>query len=406
MAGKGKDIVALLDIGTARVSVALARLGPARSFEVLAWDESPSLGVRKGIITDTYSVARIIDNLLDNIREKVRINTFSAYVVFSGTSIRVSDYCSRISLGSNRRVMSTDVSVLIDNAGRHAIPEGLTPLHMLPLQYRLDGRAVSLPEGKAGQKLEADIRIVMAGQECIQAIHDAIRSSGMRVRKVVFSPVVEAPLLMNGAELQLGCVLVNLGAGTTTVSAFKYGNLLNATVLPVGMEHVKGDLAVGLRTTMSSAGELLRSISLNDMGDKLETIELAGDNNGESSQYEKSLVFSIIVARLEEICELIKQSIHSMNLTGFIPGGVKLTGGGSMLPGIAELFSRGLELDVGQVLPYISVSGEDRFRLSLAGLLTYCCRNEIGDGFDNILERLQSFVSVGNSFLRRRGGQG
>jgi len=410
LAWKGKDIVALLDIGTARISIAVARLGPAKSFEVLAGAESPSLGVRKGIIKDVYPVARIIDNLVGNIRERIPINPSVVYAVFSGTGIKVIDCRSRISVNSQRRVTPADISALLKSVRSNSIPDGFVELHAIPLQYRLDGRAISFPEGSAGRELEADVRLVVAGQEAIQAVYDAVRPAGIRVRKVVFTPLAGAPLIMNGAELELGCILVDLGAGTTTVAAFKYGKLLDALVLPVGMEHVVGDLAVGLRTTMSTAGKLLRSVSLVNREDLPDTVEVPGVENGQVSKYEKLLVFDIIDARLQEICELIKQSIVSINLTGFIPGGVKLTGGGSLFPGIAEHFSRCLELEVKEVLPHVSVPGEGQCRLSLAGLASYCSESEMSlpdratSRFESILGRLQGVISTGNYFLRRRGG--
>lgn len=411
MAWKGKNVVVLLDIGTARVSLVMAVFGPGRSFEVVAQDESPSVGVRKGVITDIQSVAGIIGNLLKNVLERVKINPFFVCAGFSGISVKVLNFYSRISLGSRRRIKSGDLSALMENARINGVPEGYVDLHILPVQYRLDGRAVFSPVNSSGVELEADMRLIVAEKKFIQAIYDVVRLAGIQLNKVIFTPLAEAPLLMNGAEMELGCVLVDLGAGTTTVAAFKYGMLMDAAVLPVGVEHVVGDLAVGLRTTIASARKLLRSISLVGREDFPETVEVAG-TNGKTHRYDKVQVLSIIDARLQEICELVKQSIHSMSLTGFIPGGIKLTGGGSLLPGLAELFSRYVEMDVKKPLAVVSVPGGNECRVSLAGLLNYCSANEntpvfeSSGGLDNIFNRLQSFISTGNNFLRRRGGWG
>lgn len=393
MALKGKNIVILLDIGTASISTAAARVISEKSFEVLAQDESPSLGVRKGLIRDIDSVARIIESLTDNMQEKTGVSLGDIYAVFSGTGIKVTECNSRLSLGSHRRVQSSDLSKLLSQAGQNVIPDGLEQLHLLPLQYRLDGRAVKVVEGKKGRELEVDARLVLAPRESVQAVYEAGELTGKTVRKVVFSSMVEAPLMTNKAELDLGCVLVNLGAATTTVSAFKYGTLFNAVVLPVGMEHVVGDLAVGLHTTMANAANILHSLSLS-----CRDVEIQPD---------KSLVFSIVDARLQEICELIKKAIYYMNISGFLPGGVKLTGGGAMLPGIVEHFSRCLDMPVKDISPYIAVPGTDTCPLPLAGLAGYCCKHElryISEGSEGMLGKLQSFVSAGNYFLRRRGG--
>ncbi len=383
MARKRRDIAVLLDIGTARISIAVTKFGPGKSFEILAQIDSPSLGVRKGVIIDTRSVARIIENLMADAREKSNINLPERiYAVFSGTGIKVKDYHLQKDLGCRRHVSAGDVSKLLHKVNEQFNPEGLTQLHILPLQYSMDGHLVSSAEGKIGQNLEVDVRLVLAGKEPVQYIYDAVRLAGMRLRKVVFSPLVQSPLLVNGAETELGCILVDLGAETTTVSSFKYGTLRDALVLPVGMEHVVGDLAVGLRTTLKAAGELMQSFGLH------------------SYQYEDSLVISIINARLEEIYELIKLSIQSMNFTGLIPGGVKLTGGGAMFPGMAEHLSQYLELQVLSIPPYVSVPGSDKCSVSLAGLAGYCCNY----GIPGFLHAADGFESLSNNcgYTRRR----
>jgi len=407
LALKGKNIVILLDIGTARISMAAVRIISEKSFEVLAQDESPSLGVRKGLIRDIDSVARIIGSLMENMQERTGMSFGDVYAVFSGTGIKVIECSSRLALGSRRRIQSADVSELLKQASQSMLLDGLVQLHLLPLQYRLDGRVVNVVEGKSGRELEVDARVVLAPKESVQAVYDAGELAGKTVRKVVFGSMVEAPLMTNKAELDLGCVLVNLGAATTTVSVFKYGTLLNAVVLPVGMEHVVGDLAVGLHTSMENAASILHSLSLTCRDVEIKSVEARENGPGHSYPHTESLVFSIVDARLQEICELIKKAIYYMNISGFLPGGIKLTGGGAMLPGIADQFSRCLDIPVKDIAPFIAVPGTDNCALPLAGLAGYCCKHElryISEGLEGMLGKLQSFVSAGNYFLRRLGG--
>jgi len=51
----------------------------------------------------------------------------------------------------------------------------------------------------------------------------------------------------------LGVALIDLGAGTTSVSVFEENNLLHTAIIPIGGMHVTNDIAIGLRSAIDTA---------------------------------------------------------------------------------------------------------------------------------------------------------
>ncbi len=62
--------------------------------------------------------------------------------------------------------------------------------------------------------------------------------------------------LLSKKQKEIGVVLINIGAGTTSFAIFEEGVLLCARVLPIGSGHITSDLAIGLRTSVDVAEEI------------------------------------------------------------------------------------------------------------------------------------------------------
>ena len=84
----------------------------------------------------------------------------------------------------------------------------------------------------------------------------------------------------------MGAVVVDLGAGTTTLGVFAGGRLVHADGVAVGGNHVTLDVARGLSTRLSAAERLktLYGSTIATASDERETIAVpwwnAGDGRG------------------------------------------------------------------------------------------------------------------------------
>jgi cell division protein FtsA len=184
-------------------------------------------------------------------------------------------------------------------------------------------------------------------------------------------------------ERELGCVLVDLGGGSTGVGVFKDGKIQHVASLPYAGSHVTSDIVQGLSVTQADAERLKEKwgMAYTPMVDPDETIDLPSTPGQGVRQAKRELLAHIIHQRLDEILGLAQQEIEKTGLAGNLPAGVVVTGGGAHLPGVVELAREAFALPARAGTPEHGISGlvdsvqAPRYAVSV-GLLLYAAAHE------------------------------
>jgi cell division protein FtsA len=85
-----------------------------------------------------------------------------------------------------------------------------------------------------GVRLEAEIHIVTGAVTSSQNIIRSVDRAGLRVNEVVLQPLASANAVLNEDEKEMGCVLIDIGGGTTDVIMFVDGAIWHTGVLGFG----------------------------------------------------------------------------------------------------------------------------------------------------------------------------
>jgi cell division protein FtsA len=158
-----------------------------------------------------------------------------------------------------------------------------------------------------------------------------------------------AQAVLEKRQRELGVVLVDLGAGTSSLAIYEEMRLLHTAVLPLGSSHVTNDVAIGLRTSIEVAEEIKRTFgtALPETVKDSESIVIEGDKSataGEQESVSRKEVANIIRARLDEILSFVDRELKGIGRSGLLPGGVLFTGGGAHLPGLVDVAKKKLRL--------------------------------------------------------------
>lgn len=324
---KGRPVVlAGLDIGTSKTAVVIAAIKSA-AVELLGVGESPSIGVQKGIVTDIDSAAKSIGQALAKAEKMAGLKIDSAYLSHNGASIQVRD-C---------RVEHPAADHPVCNGGDNktpnfstptvsGIPDGEEPLQIISPRIKPCGFG-AIPGWGA--------RIITARTGDLANMIQSVSQAGLEVQGIIYGPLAGAEVLLSPAEREFGTIFIDIGAGVTSISIFA-GNMIKETaVIGVGGEHLAGDLAIGLRTSLNRAEQILQETSLEIETDEAEVSCLTAEpGDKEDIKCPSHLAGSIIKARAMEILDFIDESIKSFNYPGLLPGGVVLSGGVSRLGGL------------------------------------------------------------------------
>ncbi|MGB9802722.1 cell division FtsA domain-containing protein, partial [Desulfofundulus sp.] len=193
-------------------------------------------------------------------------------------------------------------------------------------------------------RLSMQARLVTVDSQMVTQFIKTVEKAGYQVSEVLINSLVVAQGVLSTVEKELGTALVDLGGGTTAITVFKRGTLVDMTVLPVGGEHITSDLAIGVRTSLEAAEKVKRDIGL--LPQEGFSVELPSMGGLASRRVSLAVIRQIIESRVLEILDLIKQSIARIAPGNELPGGVVFTGSGSCLKGLADLASRVLQLPV------------------------------------------------------------
>ncbi len=349
------NMVVGLDIGTTKVVVVVAEVNSEGCLDIVGLGETPSGGLRKGIVIDIDHTARAIEKAIEQAERMCGAKINSAFVGLTGPHIRSVNNKGVVAVtGAEGEIIPEDVQRVLQAARVIPLAAERRVIHVLPRQYIVDGYdGIMDPVGMSGSRLEVETQIVTAAGAVVQNILKSVQRANLGVDELVINPLASAEAVLQKAEKELGAVVVDIGGGTTEIAIISQGGLWFASVLPVGSEYITSDLAVGLRTPIVQAENIKKDHGcvLTEIISEAEFIEVPSVGGKEKRRVSLKALASIIESRVEEILVLTGREITGSEFQNLLPGGVVLTGGGALLKGITHFGSEILGMPVRLGIP-------------------------------------------------------
>jgi cell division protein FtsA len=176
---------------------------------------------------------------------------------------------------------------------------------------------------------------VTAAQNLVKCVNRA----GFEIQSVMFSSLAAAEAVLSSDEKELGAIVIDIGGGTTNVLVYLEGAPFFSAVLPVGGQQVTGDLSIMLKTAHDSAEQIKQSAGCAylPLVEEGEPIIVPGVGGRPPVERSRRQVCEIIQPRMAEILGMVRDRVVRRQVLERIAGGVVLTGGGALLPGVVEL---------------------------------------------------------------------
>jgi cell division protein FtsA len=251
----------------------------------------------------------------------------------------------------------------------------------------------------SGIRLEVNTHLVTASSAALKNIKKAINEVGINPTELVFSALAAGQSVLTKTEKELGCVLIDIGGGTTSIAAYVDGALSYSGVLPVGAKNVTNDLAIGLRVSLESAEKIKLELSKRSKNKKAKDekdkeFDLSSMGITESKKVsKKTLTEGIIRPRLNEIFTMVRMALEREECVSQVPAGAIITGGGAEIVGVSDSAKRMLSLPVRIGKPK-GVGGliDDVINPSFAnpvGLILYAASKEEDESLTSLTKRFK-----------------
>ena len=367
---EGKIVVGV-DIGTSKIVTIIARIEDG-IVNVLGVSEVSSSGIKKGQIVDIEGAVSSINSSIEGAERMAGYSVSHVVASIGGSHIESANSRGVVAVaGQNGEITHSDLSRVIDAAKAISLPSTKEIIHVLPRSYTVDGQeGIKDPLGMAGVRLEVDTHLIISNAISLRNMEKALQEVGVDLDAAIFSGYASSLSVLSSTEKELGVVLVDIGAGTTDISAFVDGSVAYSSVLPIGARHITNDLAIGLRVSLESAEKIKLFLSkghskkiLTEYGEEIQTgfnkkeglsssktdeIDISSLNLPEEIRKisRKTLVEGIIRPRLNEIFTMIGMEIKKSEFLGQTPAGLVITGGGASTIGIQDSAKRMLAMPV------------------------------------------------------------
>lgn len=348
-------IIAGIELGSTKIATLVAQIiSDPGSFEtsinIVGASQVESKGIKKAQIVDIEEAVDAITLSVDAAERMAGYSVESAFVSLGGAHVRSENSHGVVAVSSpDGEISENDIERVIEAAAAVSIPTSREVVHVLPRGYVVDGESgVKDPVGMSGVRLEVDTHIVSAGSAPIKNVRKAIGEVGVNIEELVFSGMASAEACLTPTEKELGCVLVDVGGGVTSIAAYLDGSLSYSGVIPVGAKNVTSDLAIGLRVSLETA-EKIKLILSSKSKNKEESDEVDLDSLGITEVKKvskKTLLEGIIRPRLNEIFTMVRLELEKEGIINKIPSGAVITGGGAETAGVIESGKRMLSLPV------------------------------------------------------------
>ena len=200
-------------------------------------------------------------------------------------------------------------------------------LHHSPILYKVDDdQIIGSPVGMRGEKLETETLFTTVLSQHLNSLIKSFDIAGITIEDITSDSWATSHALLSRKEKEVGCLLVNIGADTSSLVVFEEGGPISLEIFPIGSNHITYDIARGFQILLDEAEELKIAYG--------------------SDPATKRKLSTIIEPRLNDIFELVENHLSKIKRDQLLPAGIILTGGGSNLTGMEEIAKNSLKLPV------------------------------------------------------------
>lgn len=378
-------IVAALDIGSTKVVCFIARIDMQSNLEVIGIGHQISEGIRFGTITDIKAAERSILGAVASAEKMAGENVDKVIVNISGDKLQSHLLETQVPISGNE-ITDRDIFKVIQKGKAQFQAENKQVIHTIPVAYSIDEtHGIQDPKAMFGDTLGVTLSLITTSPNTLLNLSNCLARCHLDVEDYLASPYASGIACLTEDEKQLGVILLDIGGGNTSISAFKYGRLLYTQTIPVGGQHVTKDIACGLSTTISDAEriKILYGNTIATEADDREVIDVTqiGEEEGEVNHVPRSHLVKIIRPRIEENLELVKESLHQRNIESMGLKHIVITGGASQLIGLKELathvFKKQVRIGLPKNIEGLAESTKGAAFSCCAGMLFYAIEKQL-----------------------------
>ncbi|MBD3366221.1 cell division protein FtsA [candidate division WWE3 bacterium] len=350
-----EKIITGIDIGSNKVSTAIATVHENKVSIIGVSGAVPSKGIKRGSVVDIDSAVESISTSLERAERMAGVSVSSAFVTLNGSHIQTQNSHGVVAVSPQiGEITREDVLRVTEAAQAVSLPSSRQIVHVIPRDFIVDSQeGIKDPVGMAGVRLEVETNIVHGSATAMKNLVKCIDQVGVEVQELIYVALASSEAVLTDTEKELGTILVDIGGGTTSLIAYMEGSPVYSSVLGIGAKHITSDLAIGLRTRLDDAERIKLKLSTlattmdSSQGHtiKEETFDVS-EFGLDQDEVPIRFLREIVNARTKEIFNMVALELNKAGLLGKLPAGAVVTGGGAQTFDVQEVAKKILKMPV------------------------------------------------------------
>tara|TARA_Y100001936_G_scaffold76903_1_gene75389 strand:+ start:27290 stop:28540 length:1251 start_codon:yes stop_codon:yes gene_type:complete len=347
---KSDDFRVAIDIGTTKICTMVGRIKDQNTYEVINITTIDNNGMNRGLVVDEQLVSECITKSIESISKDVGINIDKAFFGVSGAHLESKNHWTNISRPSGMTsITQNDIDEALKIASKIDLNNDRKLLHAIPRSYTLDGlHGIVNPLGMHTAELHVETHIITGSLGSINNIQNCLSKSKIKVAGIVAEPLASAEAVLSPTEKEEGCVVVDIGGGTTDIAVFDNGNIVHSKVLPIGGNLFTSDISIALDLELNASENL--KINYGNIGpdqkNATDEITIKPIKMDEEIQITRRELGQILKERAAELIRMISLSLDEPHLVDTDTSKFVFTGGGSKLNGFMNVAKYILQANV------------------------------------------------------------
>ena len=348
-----KDFYVAIELGSSKITGIAGQKKMDGSITVLAIaTEEAAACIRKGVVYNIDKTNQCIRNIIQKLQNQLHTEITLVHVGIGGQGIRSVVNTIVTDLDTPQVVNHGIIDTMMDSnrATRYA---NRTILDVAPQEYKVDTQLQIDPVGIECSRIEGNFLNIIWRDAFCRNLYKCFEQTGMPEPRYYLAPMALADNILSDSERRTGCVLVDLGAGTTTLSIYYKSILRHMVTIPMGSWNITKDIASFHIDELEAEKMKIKYASAYTNPSEVDP-DMKLSIDPERTIHQRDFI-SVVEARTEEIIKNVLAQIPTEYADKLV-GGIVLTGGGANLRNMEMAFRKHSNIDKVRVAMTVTTS--------------------------------------------------
>ena len=270
-----ENCVTVIEIGSSKLSCMIAERGVNNIFNVKAKASVDYAGFLEGDFIEKAYLDDAVMTLFSQITSIYKKKIKKVYVGVPAEFSKVVTSTCQLNFKNRHTISQKDIDTIFAKVSEQRYAEDMDIISVNTISYTLDEtKNIQNPLKQKCYFISCELSLVLAQSSFIKLFNKIWSKLGIEQVEYLSEPLAEGIFILEEEERERNCIVIDVGARSTSVAFIKGNAMTNLTSFSMGGSYITSDLTEACGIGYPEARNLKKQIVLSLKGDKDDTYEL------------------------------------------------------------------------------------------------------------------------------------